>query len=578
MMSHPGALPLDRLQELLKKQETQRNEAAAAQSKASSSSSSSSFQPTLSPAAIQQFYQDNGLVTPLRGLWERPIPPDVYKCPLSEHSTTLVDWNSLPRSIQELYERPTATEAEEEDGGGILEIDRMHLMAAATTAGPTAGATTTSTTADTTTATEASSSAVNRRPLTGNMTNKLTEYTRGVSGQCRPFLPVGMAEEKDHAADGDGGDDGGDTTSTTANPYLTPLAIENSLKVLEQGVEASWKDGTLLTAPPGVDFTVGLSYEDIYGPQKDTEEAKESLSSTTEEPPNTVDESSEQMGTSAASSKGTSYLTTAIQWDQNFLDDDSLFGSSESESDDSDDDNDDDEDSEDESGEKKEENDGDDVDAAAAGKDEDEDAESPSTTSQAAQQTDLDEINGPEEDIDQLLKEFSRAEARTKKELISKDDQDDINLNPLELAQRQKKMLNDSTRKSWATTALLPIDDFASWIPNPAITFPFTLDTFQQQAVARLERNESVFVAAHTSAGKTVVAEYACALAKQRGTRCVYTSPIKALSNQKFRDFSQKFGPENVGLITGDLQLNVDDSTCLIMTTEILRRYVVLNS
>ena len=71
------------------------------------------------------------------------------------------------------------------------------------------------------------------------------------------------------------------------------------------------------------------------------------------------------------------------------------------------------------------------------------------------------------------------------------------------------------------------------------------------------------------------VAEYACALAKQRGTRCVYTSPIKALSNQKFRDFSQKFGSENVGLITGDLQLNVDDSTCLIMTTEILRRLVI---
>jgi antiviral helicase SKI2 len=67
------------------------------------------------------------------------------------------------------------------------------------------------------------------------------------------------------------------------------------------------------------------------------------------------------------------------------------------------------------------------------------------------------------------------------------------------------------------------------------------------------------------------VAEYAVALAKQRATRCVYTSPIKALSNQKFRDFSLKFGSESIGLITGDLQVNVDDSTCLIMTTEILR-------
>jgi antiviral helicase SKI2 len=61
------------------------------------------------------------------------------------------------------------------------------------------------------------------------------------------------------------------------------------------------------------------------------------------------------------------------------------------------------------------------------------------------------------------------------------------------------------------------------------------------------------------------------ALAMQRATRCVYTSPIKALSNQKFRDFSLKFGSESIGLVTGDLQVNVDDSTCLIMTTEILR-------
>lgn len=67
------------------------------------------------------------------------------------------------------------------------------------------------------------------------------------------------------------------------------------------------------------------------------------------------------------------------------------------------------------------------------------------------------------------------------------------------------------------------------------------------------------------------MAEYAVAMARQRGTRAIYTSPIKALSNQKFRDFSLKFGQENVGLITGDMQINADDSTCLIMTTEILR-------
>lgn len=76
-----------------------------------------------------------------------------------------------------------------------------------------------------------------------------------------------------------------------------------------------------------------------------------------------------------------------------------------------------------------------------------------------------------------------------------------------------------------------------------------------------------VFVAAHTSAGKTVVAEYAFALATQHCSRAVYTSPIKTISNQKFRDFSGKF---EVGLLTGDVQIK-PEAPCLIMTTEILR-------
>ena len=94
------------------------------------------------------------------------------------------------------------------------------------------------------------------------------------------------------------------------------------------------------------------------------------------------------------------------------------------------------------------------------------------------------------------------------------------------------------------------------------------MDTFQKQAILRLERKECVFVAAHTSAGKTVVAEYAIALATKHMTRTIYTSPIKALSNQKYRDFKDKF--EDVGLITGDISMN-PEASCLIMTTEILR-------
>ena len=81
-------------------------------------------------------------------------------------------------------------------------------------------------------------------------------------------------------------------------------------------------------------------------------------------------------------------------------------------------------------------------------------------------------------------------------------------------------------------------------------------------------QKESVFVAAHTSAGKTVIAEYAIALSLKHMTRVCYTSPIKALSNQKFRDFKEIFG--NVGLITGDVSVR-PEAACLVLTTEILR-------
>ncbi len=113
-----------------------------------------------------------------------------------------------------------------------------------------------------------------------------------------------------------------------------------------------------------------------------------------------------------------------------------------------------------------------------------------------------------------------------------------------------------------------PVLDFHERVPRMAHTWEFELDDFQKQAVLRLESGDSVFVAAHTSAGKTVVAEYAIALSQKHCTRTIYTSPIKALSNQKFRDFKETFS--DVGLVTGDIQINAS-AACLIMTTEILR-------
>ncbi|KAF9210880.1 hypothetical protein BGZ59_008812 [Podila verticillata] len=113
-----------------------------------------------------------------------------------------------------------------------------------------------------------------------------------------------------------------------------------------------------------------------------------------------------------------------------------------------------------------------------------------------------------------------------------------------------------------------PFTNFHELVPELAHDFPFELDTFQKRAVYHLEKGECVFVAAHTSAGKTVVAEYAIALAAKHMTKAIYTSPIKALSNQKFRDFKGTF--EEVGILTGDVQIN-PEASCLIMTTEILR-------
>jgi len=121
----------------------------------------------------------------------------------------------------------------------------------------------------------------------------------------------------------------------------------------------------------------------------------------------------------------------------------------------------------------------------------------------------------------------------------------------------------------WAVRESIP-DLETKWRelkPKLARQYPFELDTFQKEAIWHMENDDCVFVAAHTSAGKTVAAEYAFALSESHCTRAVYTSPIKTISNQKFRDFSGQF---EVGILTGDVSIR-PESSCLIMTTEILR-------
>ena len=105
---------------------------------------------------------------------------------------------------------------------------------------------------------------------------------------------------------------------------------------------------------------------------------------------------------------------------------------------------------------------------------------------------------------------------------------------------------------------------------EPALKYKFELDCFQKVAVSCVHRHESVLVSAHTSAGKTVVARYAIACALAKNSRVVYTSPIKALSNQKYKELRDEFGKGNVGLMTGDRTID-KDAPVLVMTTEILR-------
>ncbi|KAF8756225.1 Antiviral helicase [Rhizoctonia solani] len=127
-------------------------------------------------------------------------------------------------------------------------------------------------------------------------------------------------------------------------------------------------------------------------------------------------------------------------------------------------------------------------------------------------------------------------------------------------------------KREWAHIVNVdkPFNNFHELVPDMAHKYPFELDTFQKEAVYHLEMGDSVFVAAHTSAGKTVVAEYAISLSAKHMTRTIYTSPIKALSNQKYRDFKTTYGSANVGILTGDVQIN-PEANCLVMTTEILR-------
>ncbi|MBJ7595098.1 MAG: DEAD/DEAH box helicase [Candidatus Dormibacteraeota bacterium] len=120
-------------------------------------------------------------------------------------------------------------------------------------------------------------------------------------------------------------------------------------------------------------------------------------------------------------------------------------------------------------------------------------------------------------------------------------------------------------------------DEIADAIAAFEASLPFALDPFQREAIEKLERTRGVLVAAPTSSGKTLVAEYpmwrsllAPEHLRRRHARVIYTSPLKALSNQKYHDLAERYGDANVGLVTGEHTVN-DGAPLVVMTTEILR-------
>ncbi len=114
-------------------------------------------------------------------------------------------------------------------------------------------------------------------------------------------------------------------------------------------------------------------------------------------------------------------------------------------------------------------------------------------------------------------------------------------------------------------------------LPRFTTELPFALDDFQRRACAALERGHGVLVCAPTGAGKTVVGEFAVHLALAAGGKCFYTTPLKALSNQKHTDLTARYGRDRIGLLTGDLSVNAN-APVVVMTTEVLRNMLYADS
>ena len=482
--------------------------------------------------AVKSALAGFGVLAPVSSeqqVWNRSIPSSVYQTPKCTPSlTTIMPLSRVPAGAKICGQQP---DSDCNGNNDILVEVWKHSLISTDENGS-----------------DQVTGDVQHRPLQGNLSSKLSEYTRGAMGVRRPFRPGGMDDDDEqYQAD----EAKRDATTAIESEYLSEEAANTARRAMTIGSKKAWEEGILITSPPGSSFLIGLSYDDVFNDGDDLEMKENDYDG------DELDVEAETLSVGGeAEAAATSSITdnvfavpSSTIWDKAYFDDDSLFGDSSSQS----------------------ESDSDEISDEEIMEEGNDDVEEIEVVNENTTQIASDSMS-PEEEIDALLSEMKHTlQSPIDRALANQKSGSSPFVSPLpsDSIDNQKGARN---RKSWAVTEYIPLTDntdFHTLCPNPALTFPFELDDFQKQAILRLEKRQCVFLAAHTSAGKTVCAEYAVALARKHCTRAIYTSPIKALSNQKYRDFKSKFG-DDVGLITGDMQIGADGS-CLIMTTEILR-------
>ncbi len=142
------------------------------------------------------------------------------------------------------------------------------------------------------------------------------------------------------------------------------------------------------------------------------------------------------------------------------------------------------------------------------------------------------------------------------------------------MAERALEPVEPSPAEAYARFKTNQMSPMLAWFNDG---YGFDFDDYQRQACAHVEAGSGVLVAAPTGAGKTIVGEFAVYLALQHGRKCFYTTPIKALSNQKYADLVRRHGAGNVGLLTGDSSIN-SEAPVVVMTTEVLRNMIYARS